>query len=124
MTIMLPASVSKETTASEKVVFAAIRDAAGSDAYFCLHSVGLTQHNRKEYAEADFVVIGPAGIFCLEVKGGEVERREGLWQIGWPGKSYTSAEGPFKQAQSARWALLKYLEQRFGKSLRNETVVG
>src|SRR2546430_989569 len=44
-----------------------------------LHSVGLSIHDRKPWAEIDFVVIGPAGVFCLEVKGGPLARRGGLW---------------------------------------------
>ncbi|WP_375428433.1 NERD domain-containing protein [uncultured Sphingomonas sp.] len=124
MTIMLPTSVSASTTGSEAALFKAIRDSAESSGFYCMHSLGIARHQRKEYAEADFVVVGPPGVFCLEVKGGDVERRQGVWHIGRPGRSYTSNEGPFKQAQGAKWALLAYLKDRLGRSLRNETVVG
>lgn len=105
-------------------MFRLIRDAEGSDALTCLHSLGIARHRRKDYAEADFVVVAPSGIYCLEVKGGQVERKKGVWQIGWSGKSYTSSEGPFKQAQGARWALLDYLDHRLNRNLRRETLVG
>lgn len=44
-----------------------------------LHSLGLPKHNNKIYGEIDFVVICDRGIACLEVKGGGVECREGIW---------------------------------------------
>ena len=27
------------------------------------------------------MVIGPEGVFCLEVKGGQVSRRDGMWSF-------------------------------------------
>ena len=124
MTLMVPSAVPEGTTASEEAMFKLIRDAPGSDALTCLQSLGIARHRRKDYAEADFVVIAPAGVFCLEVKGGHVERRQGTWRIGWQNRSYSSNEGPFKQAQGARWALLDYLDARLGKTLRREAVIG
>lgn len=124
MTRMLPPTFPETTTSSEAEVFRLIKEAAGSDDYVCFHSVGIARHRRKDYAEADFVVLGPTGLFCIEVKGGEVHRQDGVWRIGWPGKSYTSTEGPFKQAQGARWALIDYLSARLGKGLRGQTLIG
>ena len=121
---MLPTVVPAATTGSEAALFQVIRDAAGSEAFYCLHSLGIARHQRKEYAEADFIVVGPPGVFCIEVKGGKVERREGTWHVGWPGRSYTSSEGPFKQAQGARWPLVRYLEDRLGRSVRADVLVG
>lgn len=121
---MVPSAVPEGTTASEEAMFKLIRDAPGSDAVTCLHSLGIARHRRKDYAEADFVVIAPAGIFCLEVKGGHVERKQGTWRIGWQNRSYSSSEGPFKQAQGARWALLDYLDARLSKTLRREVIIG
>lgn len=92
--------------------------------YVALHSVGLARHSRKSYAECDFVIIGPAGIYCLEVKGGAVSRSDGLWTIGWPGKQYTSEEGPFKQAQSARGALLSEIRSRCGGDILRRIPIG
>lgn len=105
-------------------MFELIRDCPGSDDLVCLHSLGIARHQRKDYAEADFVLIGPDGIFCLEVKGGDVERKDGVWRVGRGAKSYTSSEGPFKQAQSARWGLIGYLDRRLGRSVRKDSLVG
>ena len=124
MTLMLPDSVPAGTTSSEIEIFQLIRDLRKSEHCICLHSLGIARHRRKSYAEADFVFIGPAGIYCLEVKGGEVNRHSGVWNIGWPGKSYTSQEGPFRQAEGTRWALLDYLTRQLGETFRRDAVLG
>jgi len=121
---MLPIKPKKEGTESEAEIFSLIQNAEGSDGYYCLHSVGLARHQRKEYAEADFVVVGPPGVFCIEVKGGEVHRIDGVWHIGWPGKSYTSFEGPFKQAQNGRWPLAREIKDRIGLDIRKKAILG
>ena len=74
MTRMIPATPAKSVTRSEREVFEFIRGAKGSDEFYCLHSVGLARHLRKSYGEADFIVISPPGVFCLEVKGGHIKR--------------------------------------------------
>ena len=106
MNRMLPFRPHSDTTKSEQWVFSQLAEDPALDGYVILHSLGLARHKRKTYAECDFVIIGPLGVYCLEVKGGHVSRQNGAWTIGWPGKSYTSMEGPFKQAQSARGTLL------------------
>ncbi len=124
MTQMLPFRPQATTTRSERLVFDFIaRDQTLKD-HTALHSLGLARHSRKSYAECDFVIIGPSGIFCLEVKGGSVSRHEGIWTIGWPGYQYTSEEGPFKQAQSARGALLDEIRSRCGGEILRRVPVG
>lgn len=121
---MLPNTVGVKVTKSEREVFDLIRSSEGSKEYTCLHSLGISRHERKDYAEADFVIIGPEGVFCLEVKGGEVKRKDGVWVIGWPGSNYTSPEGPFKQAQGTRWPLISHLRGRVSFDLRKEVIFG
>lgn len=104
-------------------MFELIRDAAGSDDYACLHSVGLARHKDKEYAEADFVVVGPAGVFCLEAKGGNVVRNDGTWTIGPEWKNYTSTEGPFAQAEKTTHPLRKHLQDEIGLK-RDDLLLG
>jgi hypothetical protein len=124
VTRMFPASKPPGITFSEGEVFDLIREAPGLEDYFCLHSLGLARHARKEYTETDFVLVGPGGVYCLEVKGGKVERKNGEWTIGSAEKSYTSREGPFKQAEGARWTLTKELDARLGTDLRKSTITG
>ena len=79
---------------------------------YCFQSVGLEKHGTKEHAECDFVVMTSRGVFCLEVKGGAIQRKNGVWTIGSGERSYTTTEGPFKQAEGCRWAVLKHLEDQ------------
>ncbi|MEQ8246204.1 MAG: NERD domain-containing protein [Alphaproteobacteria bacterium] len=124
MTVMLPRSCRPGTTKSEERVFQLVANSPGLDDYYCLHSLGLARHERKAYSEADFVLVGPAGLFCLEVKGGHVSRYQGKWTIGWPGKQYESLEGPFKQSESAIWPLADEITSRTGIAARRECLLG
>lgn len=124
MTRMLPFRPRSGATRSERLVFDLIAGDPTLEGYIALHSLGLARHARKSYAECDFVIVGPAGIYCLEVKGGAISRHEGLWTIGWPGSQYKSEEGPFKQAQAARGALLDEIRRRFGSGILRRIPVG
>ena len=121
---MIPPRPNENATESERETFDLIRDSAYSEQYICLHALGLSHHETKEYGEGDFVVVGPPGVFCLEVKGGLVSRTDGIWTIGWPGKCYKSREGPFQQAKSFRWSLSKDLEKRTGWRMRDKVLFG
>ena len=124
MAQMIPDRVSTSCTGGEREVFEIIKTSAGLESYYCLHSVGLAKHKRKAYGEADFILIGPQGVFCLEVKGGNVSRENGIWTIGWPNRSYTSTEGPFKQAQGTIYPLIDELDKRESSAFRAKTLIG
>jgi hypothetical protein len=110
MAKMLPPAVRERTSSNaERKLFRRIRDEVPDD-WYALHSVGLAGHDRKPWAELDFVLVGPDGIFCLEVKGGRIERRDGRWVFtDGSGRSNTKDEGPFEQVGSGSSALAKYL---------------
>ena len=75
-----------------------------------MHSVGLVRHSKKRWAEADFVLVGPHGVFCIEVKGGVVDRRHGVWTFtDEHGHTNERHEGPFDQAGGAAGALHGWL---------------
>lgn len=110
MAKMYPPEISGDTkSAAEKRYFDLIRKQLGED-WIVLHSLGLVGHHKKPWAEVDFVLIGPTGIFCLEMKGGRIARHEGVWAFT-NGKEETSYkhEGPFGQVGSASAALRKHL---------------
>jgi len=78
-----------------------------------LHSLGLVSHPRKPWAEIDFVLVGPPGVYCLEVKGQLVSRRDGKWVFtNRYGETSTKDEGPFGQVAGATAALARYLGDR------------
>ncbi|WP_299775553.1 NERD domain-containing protein/DEAD/DEAH box helicase [uncultured Tateyamaria sp.] len=109
---MIPPICSPNATFTEQQVFNEIRDMKTKEDVYCFQSVGLEKHSTKEHAECDFVLMTPRGVFCLEVKGGAIQRKNGIWTIGSGERSYTTTEGPFKQAEGCRWAVLKFLQNK------------
>ena len=91
------------------------------DDWICLHSLGLARHDTKRRGEIDFLLIVPAGVFVLEVKGGRVRRDQGIWIFtDRYDRSNSKAEGPFDQAAGAMFALEREIRERFaGKQLAN-----
>lgn len=88
------------------------------DSYVALHSFVLSQHAYKRSAEIDFLVCGPEGLYVLEVKGGQVRFDGKQWCYGRGDQpSNYSAEGPFRQAQSACYALKDLLQKKLPEEL-------
>jgi hypothetical protein len=120
VTRMLPAAPhSSVRSQAERRLFDVIRDAAGTDDWVCVHSLGLARHSTKRRGEIDFALIMPEGVVVLEVKGGRVERRGGYWvHTDRFGVAHTKGESPFDQASSAMFALERDLRERFGRGSR------
>lgn len=110
MAHMFPDQPSETTeSAAERRLFRVIKLQTGDD-WLCLHSLGLTTHALKPWAEVDFVLIGPSGVFCLEVKGGRVARSQGEWLFtNRNGRTTRKREGPFEQVAGASSALRNFL---------------
>jgi len=72
---------------------------------FCLHSLNVSGHEWKPWAEIDFLLITPFGLMGLEVKGGVIRRRDGLW--------YTNEaqlkESPYDQVRTALYEVSRQL---------------
>jgi len=113
MANMLPPEITATNPSiAEKRLFARLRDGLGEE-WTVLHSLGLGGHPLKPWAEIDFVLIGPPAVISLEVKGGRVERHDGLWWFtDRAGRSNSKAQGPFEQVGSATGALTHYLASR------------
>ena len=71
------------------------------DGWVGLHHVGVPRHRYKPIGEIDFIVISDLGVFSLEVKGGAVGCRDGVWYAG----KRDLKESPFMQVGSASAAL-------------------
>jgi hypothetical protein len=84
-----------------------------SDDYVVLHSLGLIRHDHKSWSEIDFTVVGPEGVFLIEVKGGIVGRENGNWYTTTKaGKKDSLGRGPFFQVGGAEAATRRFLEDR------------
>lgn len=89
--------------------------------YTALHSLGLSHHDYKIVGEIDFLLVGPEGLLVLEVKGGRIAQREGVWIFTDRfGKHHRSSEGPLAQGKSAAFSLM----DRLRKQLPTETIDG
>ena len=66
MARMIPAYCAESAPPGEKAVFAALRDAAGTEHWTVLHSLAIAKHERQVEGEADFVVVAPnAGLLVV-----------------------------------------------------------
>jgi len=84
-----------------------------SDDYVVLHSLGLKRHDHKSWSEIDFTIVGPEGVFLIEVKGGVVSRKNGEWfTTSKAGKTSSLGRGPFSQVGGAEAATRRFLEDR------------
>ncbi len=121
---MIPAQPLNTGSRAELQVFDQLRAAFSAPEYhtwFALHSLNLPWHEYKRFAEIDFIVAGPPGIFVLEVKGGGVSCSDGIWQTtNRRGDSVRLRESPFRQAQSA----LHGLQQRLPAALSSAFTIG
>lgn len=121
---MIPSQPLDTHSRAELRVFDQLRasfSGANQGGWFALHSLNLPQHEYKRFGEIDFVVCGPGGLFVLEVKGGGVSCRDGVWETqNRFGHVERLRESPFKQAESA----LHGLRRRLPESSANALVVG
>lgn len=93
--------------------------------YTAFHSLGLAEHDYKRVGEIDFLIVGPEAILVLEVKGGGVSCRNGIWTFTDRfGQEHRRAEGPFAQASSAMFALKKRLDQELPARTLSRTGFG
>lgn len=84
-----------------------------------LHSLNIGHHEYKRWGEADFFMVGRRGILLLEVKGGRVACKDGIWEFtNRKNETNRKKEGPAEQAKSAYFSLEKnYLNPKFYREL-------
>jgi hypothetical protein len=101
MARMIPSVISPEVKSNaERRIFEWFKTGKGTESWIVLHSLGIANHNKVIHGEIDFFVLAPGlGLFALEVKGGRVSRKEGVWQFtNKYGKTDKKNRGPFDQA--------------------------
>jgi len=101
---MIPTVPHGTHSLAEKRVFDLLRAALNHspDHYTAYHSLNLTRHAYKRFGEIDFLICSQKGLYVLEVKGGRIACKNGIWfYTNRYGEADESVEGPFKQAESA-----------------------
>ncbi len=109
-------------------MFEALKCGADTDDWTILHSLGISSAWTGGFGEIDFVVIIPRlGIVCVEVKGGTVTHKNGIWYTrrhGAPSPDRLK-RSPFLQAQEGMWKLKSALTTKFGQgSLEAKCPIG
>ena len=83
------------------------------DDYYVVHSFDSvsTRGGRYVEREVDFVVFHPdMGMLCVEAKAGAVRCEGGVWYYGTG--DMMSREGPYRQANSAKYRIMKCFDER------------
>lgn len=115
MAKMIPNQISDDSSSGEKKIFEKLKMLP--DEYVVMHSLKMLEHIQKVEGEIDFLIICPKGILCIEVKGGRVERRDGIWIFkDRYGNEDTKIEGPYEQVAKNMYSLMKYLKERLKNS--------
>ena len=121
---MVPGAPYDTGSPAEKRLFERLRGAF-DDRYLACHSLKPTRHPHKRFAEIDFVVCGPEGLYVLEVKGGGIACRDGVWRYtNRYGREIESREGPFRQAETALHGLREDLQARLPAGVLDRFTVG
>jgi hypothetical protein len=118
---MIPSQILRTDSAAERKIFAMLQEVDLGSGAVALHSLNLPRHEYKKWAEADFVILSGFGILLLEVKGGGVSCRDGMWEFSNRfGEISRKRESPAVQARTAFFALRdNYLYPTFETELWN-----
>jgi hypothetical protein len=111
----IPSTVFDFPSSAEQWVFSLLHGVDIGNEWVALHSLNCSEHLYKKWSEIDFLLIGPDGIFVLEVKGGNVSCDDGVWTTRTrAGVRARLNESPVTQAKTARYSLERLLKDRFG----------
>lgn len=117
---MIPAYIDKEASNAERKLFKLFSESVNLNGWYCLHSLGVSNHTHKREGEIDFLLVGPKGIFVVEAKGGRVSRENGVWKFtDRHGRTTTKNESPFDQARTALYSLRADLTRHLAVSLNH-----
>lgn len=125
---MIPAMPYATKSQAEKRVFDGLRNAFenyGDNRLIAYHSLNLTQHERKRFGEIDFLICGKDGIYSIEVKGGRVSCKDGIWwTTNRKNQTTRLKESPFRQAESALHGLMKIIKKEIPSYELNKFTIG
>ena len=98
---------------AEKKVYKALKTSLPKG-WYAWHSLRLRTRDRGEFSEADYIIADPnrPGILILEVKGGQIEQRDGRWYQN----SVQLKSPPLDQAFSFRKKLIRRFKEENTKA--------
>jgi hypothetical protein len=116
MAKLLPPYIDKSCKSTgERMIFDMLKTDSFTEDWIVLHSLNLAQHTKRLYGEIDFLLLIPnAGIFVMEVKGGDVRCKDGEWEFIDRFGNVNKNKSPFAQARDAMFSLQAEIKKEFG----------
>lgn len=103
----------------ERMIFDMLKKDSFTEDWIVLHSLNLSQHTKRLYGEIDFLLLIPnAGVFVMEVKGGDVRCKNGEWEFIDRHGNVNRNKSPFSQARDAMFSLQAEIKKEFGAKHR------
>ncbi len=115
MARMIPSVISPEVKSpAERKIFEWFKNDPMTKGWVVFHSLGIENHQTVVFGEIDFLVCASdLGVFALEVKGGRISRRDGMWvYTDKYGVEHEKARGPFEQASEGMYSVRDELQKR------------
>lgn len=103
----------------ERMIFDMLKKDSFTEDWIVLHSLNLSQHTKRLYGEIDFLLLIPnAGVFVMEVKGGDVRCKNSEWEFIDRHGNVNRNKSPFNQARDAMFSLQTEVKKEFGAKHR------
>lgn len=115
MAKMIPAAISpKVKSVAERKIYEWFKNDPVTKDWVVFHSLGIENHQTVVFGEIDFLVCASnLGVFALEVKGGRISRRDGVWvYTDKYGIEHEKVRGPFEQASAGMYSVREELQKR------------
>ena len=122
MARMIPSIISPEVKSNaERRIFDWFKNGKETENWIVLHSLGIANHNKMIHGEIDFFVLAPGfGLFALEVKGGRVSRKDGIWHFtNRYGQTSQKNRGPFDQAWDGVYSIVRDIQSKLDYNHRD-----
>lgn len=109
--MLIPDNIDDFSSVGERLLYLKFKNDKSADSYFVLHSVFTNHHLKNICGELDFLVLAPGhGIFAIEVKHGNVWRKDGTWYYeNRHGKITEKKRSPFSQVDSTLNSIRDYV---------------
>ena len=126
MSRMIPSYLSPDVISrGEKEIFEILSSSPGTEDWIVMHSLNIPRHLTRPHHEIDFVVLAPSyGVFCLEIKSGDISRKEGIWITKDRfGKIHSCPLSPINQAEEEMHTLRQKIKEKFSPNSRQSNIL-
>lgn len=127
MAKMIPAQLSPQVkSAAERKIYEWFKTDPVTKDWVVFHSLGIENHQTVVFGEIDFLVCASdLGVFSLEVKGGRISRKDGIWiYTDKYGVEHEKVRGPFEQAAEGMYSVKEELSKRNTSNSVQNTLCG